>query len=441
MGGKVDYHIHTWFSDGAASPASIVEQAKEHGYEKIAITDHDGTDGVKEALEAGKKAGLEVIPGIELATETRDGVGLHILGYYIDIQNKLLKETLDDLKSKRETRNKRLLRLLADMGYPLSGEDLQMRPEQNFIGKPVIARALVKKGYISKPKDAFKKGVLLDSKEDAREVVKQVTDQYRNEKTVHAQIEEKTALREMTLKNGAKKPEILTVEEAAEAITSGREMTVRTTEVVKEKEPITFKRVVEKTDELFEGQSIIKRKGKEGRKEVTRKVTRENGRMVEETVLEEKLLKKARAEVTLAGTAEAPVPIAVSESSRQKGNGSLAAPLTSIKVTSGFGPRWGRTHLGVDLGMPAGEPVLASDSGTVIFSGYSGSYGNLVKLDHGNGMVTYYAHCSSLLVSQGQSVEKGQTIAQVGSTGNSTGPHLHFEVRINGQNVDPMGYF
>lgn len=282
---------------------------------------------------------------------------------------------------------------------------------------------------------------LVDSKEDAKEVVKQVTDQYRNEKTVHAQIEEKTALREMTLKNGAKKPEILTVEEAAEAITSGREMTVRTTEVVKEKEPITFKRVVEKTDELFEGQSIIKRKGKEGLKEVTRKVTRENGRMVEETVLEEKLLKKARAEVTLAGTAEAPVPIAVSESSRQKGNGSLAAPLTSIKVTSGFGPRWGRTHLGVDLGMPAGEPVLASDSGTVIFSGYSGSYGNLVKLDHGNGMVTYYAHCSSLLVSQGQSVEKGQTIAQVGSTGNSTGPHLHFEVRINGQNVDPMGYF
>ncbi len=163
MGGKVDYHIHTWFSDGAASPASIVEQAKKHGYEKIAITDHDGTDGVKEALEAGKKAGLEVIPGIELATETRDGVGLHILGYYIDIQNKLLKETLDDLKSKRETRNKRLLRLLADMGYPLSGEDLQMRPEQNFIGKPVIARALVKKGYISKPKDAFKKGVLLES--------------------------------------------------------------------------------------------------------------------------------------------------------------------------------------------------------------------------------------------------------------------------------------
>ena len=77
---KIDLHIHTWFSDGASSPTDIVKRAKEAGYDKIAITDHDGVDGLEEALEAGEQEGIHVIPGIELATETADGTELHILG-------------------------------------------------------------------------------------------------------------------------------------------------------------------------------------------------------------------------------------------------------------------------------------------------------------------------------------------------------------------------
>jgi murein DD-endopeptidase MepM/ murein hydrolase activator NlpD len=109
-------------------------------------------------------------------------------------------------------------------------------------------------------------------------------------------------------------------------------------------------------------------------------------------------------------------------------------------VTSGFGMRWGRLHAGIDIAAPEGTPVRAADSGVVIFAGWAGGYGNLVLVAHGGGMVTAYAHLSSVAVGEGASVGRGSTIGAVGSTGHSTGPHLHFEVRINGQPQDPMAY-
>jgi len=108
-----------------------------------------------------------------------------------------------------------------------------------------------------------------------------------------------------------------------------------------------------------------------------------------------------------------------------------------MRITSPFGYRWGRQHAGIDLGMPEGSPIYAAKTGTVICSGYYTGFGNLIRIDHGNGMETYYAHCSRLIATEGHKVEEGEVIAEVGSTGNSTGPHLHFEVRINGEPKDP----
>ena len=109
-------------------------------------------------------------------------------------------------------------------------------------------------------------------------------------------------------------------------------------------------------------------------------------------------------------------------------------------VVSGYGMRWGRLHEGIDIAASTGTPIWAAAAGTVIHAGWLGGYGNLVVVDHGNGLATAYAHASAILVGVGQQVAQGESVALVGSTGNSSGPHLHFEVRVNGVAVDPLLY-
>jgi len=109
-------------------------------------------------------------------------------------------------------------------------------------------------------------------------------------------------------------------------------------------------------------------------------------------------------------------------------------------VTSPFGWRWGRMHEGIDIGVGSGTPIMAAAAGTVIYSGWMSGYGNLVVIDHGNGLATAYGHQSSIAAGNGAQVAQGQTIGYVGCTGHCFGPHLHFEVRINGSPVDPLGY-
>ena len=109
-------------------------------------------------------------------------------------------------------------------------------------------------------------------------------------------------------------------------------------------------------------------------------------------------------------------------------------------VVSPFGYRWGRLHAGIDIAVPSGTPIHAAAAGTVVLAGWTGGYGNYTCIDHGGGLATCYAHQSSFAVSSGASVAQGQVIGYVGCTGHCFGPHLHFEVRINGNPVDPLGY-
>ena len=135
-----------------------------------------------------------------------------------------------------------------------------------------------------------------------------------------------------------------------------------------------------------------------------------------------------------AGDGHQQTPVAAASSS-----GGFAWPIQGT-ITSPFGPRWGRLHSGLDIAAPAGTPVRAAAAGTVTYAGWMGDYGMIVVIDHGNGRSTAYSHNGSIAVTQGQTVSQGQTIAGVGCTGSCTGNHVHFEIRIGGTPVDPLGY-
>lgn len=129
------------------------------------------------------------------------------------------------------------------------------------------------------------------------------------------------------------------------------------------------------------------------------------------------------------------------------GGGTLAYPVANPRITSGYGyrdaPTAGATsrHDGIDFGGATGTPIYASESGTVVTAAYNSARGNYVVINHGNGIQTWYQHCSAVYVSVGQKVSRGQSIAAIGATGIVTGPHLHFEVHVNGSPVNPMNYF
>lgn len=142
----------------------------------------------------------------------------------------------------------------------------------------------------------------------------------------------------------------------------------------------------------------------------------------------------AKGQVNTAGT--------ISAGSASLGGLQLAKPITGT-ITSRFGVRSNirsSAHTGLDIAAPTGTPIKAAASGTVTFSGRKGAYGNMLVITHGNGVQTYYGHCSALYVSQGATVSQGQVIGAVGSTGNSTGPHLHLEIRVNGVAYNPQNY-
>ncbi|MCW2613588.1 MAG: rane protein [Frankiales bacterium] len=138
-----------------------------------------------------------------------------------------------------------------------------------------------------------------------------------------------------------------------------------------------------------------------------------------------------------------PRPAAAKASRDRKPVGTIAQGAKAARpgigrLTSGYGRRWGRLHAGIDLASGIGSPVRAAAAGTVLSAGSEGGYGRCVRITHADGTVTVYAHMSALLVNDGERVEAGQQIGREGNTGHSTGPHLHFEVRVNGSPIDPI---
>ncbi len=158
-----DLHLHSNYSDGYETPRRVVERAAAHGYEYCALTDHDGTGGVGQALEAGKDLGIKVIRGIELSSEfdaelpgyAPNRYFMHILGYGIDPENSELKDALEYVMDRRFFRNEQIRAAFAERGIEISLEELQANTPQGFVGKPSFARVLKARGYVSELRDAF----------------------------------------------------------------------------------------------------------------------------------------------------------------------------------------------------------------------------------------------------------------------------------------------
>jgi murein DD-endopeptidase MepM/ murein hydrolase activator NlpD len=181
---------------------------------------------------------------------------------------------------------------------------------------------------------------------------------------------------------------------------------------------------------LYKGVKKVLVEGKSGEKQVVYEVAKLNGKIKKSTVLSQKILKEPEAEVVAVGTKVKP---------KTAPTGSLLRPYYG-SVSSRFGYRRGGMHTGIDYCGNVGDPIKAADGGTVVSSGWGGGYGKIVKISHGNGYETWYAHMSSINVKPGQKVAKGELIGKVGNTGNSTGPHLHFEVRKNGAPQNPSSF-
>lgn len=195
-------------------------------------------------------------------------------------------------------------------------------------------------------------------------------------------------------------------------------------------EEIPFETITRENNEREQTYRATLQEGCSGEAVVTAEIATVDGQEHGRTIVERTVLNNATDEIIEIGTKNIGI-----------GTGTFQVPLTSYTFTSAFKWRWGRLHGGVDLAVNEGSPVYAADNGKVIVSEDSGNgYGKYIILDHQNGYKTLYGHNSQLLVSVGDVVAKGDRIALSGNTGNSTGPHLHFEVQVNDQKVDPQQY-
>ncbi|MHC0039352.1 peptidoglycan DD-metalloendopeptidase family protein [Pseudoneobacillus sp. C159] len=197
---------------------------------------------------------------------------------------------------------------------------------------------------------------------------------------------------------------------------------------VNKREKIPYQKQVEETTKMYKGDIKVKQKGQEGVRAVTYVISQENGQTVKRQTVKADVLVNPVTKVVLKGTKVIP----------SRGEGNFSWPTSGGYVSSQMGYRWSRMHKGIDIARPNDRTIKTVDNGVVVFAGWDGGYGNKIVVDHQNGYRTVYAHLSSIEVNVGQTVPKGSQIGVMGSTGDSTGVHLHFEVYKNGSLVNPL---
>lgn len=233
------------------------------------------------------------------------------------------------------------------------------------------------------------------------------------------------------------KPERLQIGQEVSLIVPEPLINVCTVENVIYDQKIEFEVVYEDSANLYKDEYRVKNNGVYGSKEITAELVKRDGKELGKVILDESIVAEPVTKVVYKGTKNPPPRI---------GTGTFSKPLNRGTITSGYGSRYHpvyrvyKKHSGVDIAAPYGSPVLASDGGKVIYAGWKSGYGYCVIVDHGGNLSSLYAHMSSINVSVGEKIYKGKTVGKVGSTGTSTGNHVHFEIRKLGNDVNPSSY-
>ena len=284
-----------------------------------------------------------------------------------------------------------------------------------------------------------KEVAILSGEEAARLTIEGIKKQYvcEENKILFLKFKEKVRIERLDADNGCDTPGLFTINEAIKRLTEGKDpLTVISGELCEDIRITKCKTIRKNVTSLEAGTEKVKKNGCSGKTEIKTKIIKENGKVVSKEIIEKNVLTKASSRVILVGTAGADL--------KNTGSGEFGRPLSSMNIISGFGPRGGAFHDGIDIGAGYGTSIYASQSGYVLQAGESGyGWGIIVKVRHRNGMTTIYAHCRSVDVRAGQSVKRGQKIAEVGSSGNASSPHLHFEIWRGSSlstAVDPMKY-
>lgn len=294
-------------------------------------------------------------------------------------------------------------------------------------GTKMLENILTASGQMQRAAVIYVNGERLFSAYDGEElhnILEKYKARFENENVLSSEIGAEVDIKnELVLKS-----EITGTWSAVEALGAyGLPVITKEYKTLSEAVPAPLEKTYDETKRI--GNVTVLQEGKSGQKEVMLLITRINGEVAHEEVVEEVMLSAPVAKIESVGTRD---PKGI-------GGGTFKRPVPG-EVTSEFGRRWGKMHYGVDFAGSVGEGILAADGGTVIFSGEQEGYGKVIILDHKNGYKTKYAHCSALYFSDGDRVDQGEAIAEIGNTGNSTGPHLHFEILKNDAPVNPLKF-
>lgn len=337
------------------------------------------------------------------------------LGVYASVHK--FNEAIDNYKSKYEDRYGAHL---IKAKYEFNSSDEELRNTISEDAFDIDAYSILKNG---------RSIYALKNEDDANEFLTDLENHYYSDNTMSVKIKDDVEIKREKMPLRA----VMTVKAALEEVLENNKLknenaiNVLLTKKENVEEVITMPVESQDDPSLPRGETVLSMDGEDGLKTVKSISYYENDELISKVVLEENVKKKAAPKLVLVGTRKA------------LADGSFIKP-TRGGYSSGFGRRWGRMHQGVDIDADYGDDVFSADGGVVSFAGTLGTYGNLIEIDHQNGYKTRYAHLSSINVSKGDTLTKGEFIGKVGATGRVTGPHLHFEVIVNGKAQDPMNY-